>query len=68
VLKLESTGKGKERGIAGSSNLTMNQTLEGHQDGVVMRHKHTHTHTHTHTQNLFLSFLNSNSSIPDSLS
>mmetsp|Transcript_1346 Transcript_1346/g.3417 ORF Transcript_1346/g.3417 Transcript_1346/m.3417 type:complete len:1179 (-) Transcript_1346:299-3835(-) len=35
VLKLESTGKGKERGIAGSSNLTMNQTLEGHQEAVV---------------------------------
>ena len=30
VLKLESKGEGRERGIAGSSTLTMNQTLEGH--------------------------------------
>jgi WD repeat-containing protein 35 len=35
VLKLESSGKGRERGIAGTSNLTMNQTLEGHQEAVV---------------------------------
>eukprot|EP00961_Rhodomonas_salina_P189241 2553246-Rhodomonas_salina.3 len=35
VLKLESSGKGKERGIAGTSNLTMNQTLEGHNEAVV---------------------------------
>jgi WD repeat-containing protein 35 len=35
VLKLESQGTGRERGIAGSSNLTMNQTLEGHTTPVV---------------------------------
>ena len=35
VLKLESQGTGRERGIAGSSNLTMNQTLEGHTQAVV---------------------------------
>jgi WD repeat-containing protein 35 len=35
VLKLESAGTGRERGIAGVSNLTMNQTLEGHTQAVV---------------------------------
>mmetsp|Transcript_68370 Transcript_68370/g.163192 ORF Transcript_68370/g.163192 Transcript_68370/m.163192 type:complete len:1174 (+) Transcript_68370:203-3724(+) len=35
VLKLVSSGTGRERGIAGSSNLTMNQTLEGHSNSVI---------------------------------
>ena len=35
VLKLVSSGTGRERGIAGTSNLTMNQTMEGHSDAVV---------------------------------
>mmetsp|Transcript_25379 Transcript_25379/g.58463 ORF Transcript_25379/g.58463 Transcript_25379/m.58463 type:complete len:1193 (+) Transcript_25379:116-3694(+) len=36
VLKLDSTGTGKERGVAGASNLSMNQTLEGHSGAVVV--------------------------------
>ena len=42
----------KIKGLAAPSTLTMNQTLEAHNHGLLrytLTHTHTHTYTHTHT-------------------